>query len=566
MEATLYKQGSFLWNPCQQLQFDPIPVPRTQRPITTVGITTADRPEYLERCLSSLNRQLNADAHAVRILVVDGSKNSRNESLARSVVANIRRESGRPITFVGQTERVAIHLALRALCDASLLEFAFRQDASGNRNIILLLSSGENVLLVDDDIVCDVWQPRATDEHGTTRATDEHGSTRTRDGHGRTRATDEHGSTRTRDEHGPARISLGGHIEERDIAFYSEREDVCQRLVPSRVDLLDAHHAVLGRSVKSLAISKPGVNQRRACGHLREAAHGARPAVVRMTLSGIAGDTGASYPDRLLFSSGSWKTVLAGSRQSFETAFTSREVCKVASRYVVMHEIACMTGCLGLANTSMTPPFLPVGRNEDGLFGATLSALDPRTVGCHIPFAVVHASPRSPRYADRPFPSARETRSADLLIELMRSWAPHLRTKNPRQRLIMVGECLQNLAGLRHADFVRVTSLATLRTRERELRLIESALTKKDTYPAYWQRALRVYRTTLLKHATKPSFLLPLEFHRARSISAGYDEFRQFVRTAGELFVEWPALWMNARTLMQSFSECRPPVDWRETR
>jgi len=348
---------------------------------------------------------------------------------------------------------------------------------------------------------------------------------------------------------------LGGHVEERDIAFYSRREDVCDGLVHSRVDLLNAHHAVLGRSVRSLASSKAGIDTRSACAHLQAAARGSRRALVRMTLSGIAGDTGATYPDRLLFSTGKWKTVLASSRKLFETAFKSREVCKVANRYVVMHDIACMTGCLGLANTSMTPPFLPVGRNEDGLFGAMLSALDPRTVGCHIPFAVVHASPRSPRYSDGRFPSARETRCADLLMALIRSWAPHIRAKNPRQRLIILGECLQNLAGLGHADFMRVTSLATLRTRERELRLIESALARRNAYPAYWQRALRSYRATLLKHATRPSFLLPLEFHGTRSISAGRDEFRQFVRSAGELCVEWPALWMNARTQLRGFGD-----------
>ena len=414
---------------------------------------------------------------------------------------------------------------LRTLCDASLLEFAFRPGPSGNRNIILLLTSGENVLFVDDDIVCDVWEPVSF-----RRATG---------------ATHERGATR---------IALGGHIEEREIAFYSQREDVCENLVRSRVDLLNAHHAVLGRSVRSLANSHAGVDKRRACTHLRDVARGARTAVVRMTLSGIAGDTGATYPDRLLFSTGRWKAVLAGSRRSFETAFTSREVCKVTNHYVVMHEIACMTACLGLTNASMTPPFLPVGRNEDGLFGATLSAMDPQTVGCHIPYAVVHASPRSPRYSGRRFPSASKTRSADLLISMMRSWTPQIRATDRRRRLIMLGKWLQNLAALRQADFVRVTSLATLRTREKELRLIESALADGETYPAYWQRDFRLYRTMLLRHASKPSFLLPLEFHGARTMSAGYDEFRQFVRSAGELYMEWPSLWMKARTNLRGLA------------
>jgi len=500
-------------------------VPRKRRPIATVGITTADRPEHLKRSLSSLIGQLGARRERTRIVVVDASKSVRNESLGRFAVASIGRRNDHAITFIGRKERVAIEHRLRTLCDASVLELALRPGASGNRNIILLITAGENVLFLDDDIVCDVWELRSK---RPSPATAEHS--------------------------GATRIALGGHVEERQIAFYSRREDVCTGLVPSRVDLLKAHEAVLGSSVRSLADSKFGVDIRRACPRLRQAARGVRPAVVRMTLSGFAGDTGATYPDRLLFSTGSWKTALAGSRTSFETAFKSREVCKVTSQYVVMHEIACMTGCMGLANTSITPPFLPVERNEDGLFGATLAAMDEQTVGCHIPYAVVHASARPARYSTGRFPSASETRTADLLLWLMRSWAHEIVSKDPRRRLMMLGRWLQDLGALRRVDFARVTSLATLSARQRELRVIESALGELDTYPVYWRKALRTYRALLLKNVTKPSSLLPREFHGAGPISAGYEEFRQFVRSAGELYMEWPSLWMKAKHKLRDFA------------
>jgi hypothetical protein len=465
--------------------------------------------------LSSLTGQLSGHAERVRIIVVDASKNARNESRGRSAVASSHRATGHAISFVGRKERAAMRQMLRTLCDGSLLEFAFRPGASGNRNIILLLTSGENVLFVDDDIVCDVWRPRSF-----RRA-----------------------------------ITFGGHVELRNIAFYRRRQDVCERLLPATVDLLNAHETVLNCAVRTLATSNDLiVDMRRACPHLRAAAYGARPARVRMTFTGIAGDAGVTYPDRFLFSTGTWKTVLARSRRSFETAFSSREVCKVSNRYIVMHEFGSMGGCLGLSNTSVAPPFLPVGRNEDGLFGATLTAIDRQTVGCHVPYAVVHASPRSPRYSGRRFASASETRSADLLMWFMHSWAPRIRANDPRRRLIVLGESLQDLAGLQQAEFARVTSLATLRTRERELKLIESALAKGDTYPSYWQRDLRLYRTMLLRHASKPSFLLPLEFHGARTMRAGYDQFRQFVRSAGELYMEWPSLWMKARTSLRGLA------------
>src|SRR3954471_23584173 len=286
--------------------------------ISTIGVTTADRPQLLERCLLSLTRQVSAGERSVRLIVVDASTSARNEALGRSAASDVTRVTGQAITFIGRRERVALRRALRTICEDSLLDFACRPGASGNRNIILLLTSGENILLVDDDMVCDTWRPRPL-----RRA-----------------------------------IALGGHIEQRNIAFYERRQDVCESLVPATVDLLAAHESVIGHTVRSLARSTLlTVDRRRACVHLREAARGVRRARVRMTFSGLAGDAGVSYPDRFLFSTGKWKAVLASSRPTFDTAFKFREVCKVADRYVVMHEVSCMSGCMGLANTSMAPPF-----------------------------------------------------------------------------------------------------------------------------------------------------------------------------------------------------------------
>ncbi len=491
-------------------------MPRKHSPITTIGITTADRPELLERCLRSLTRQVAARPEEVRIIVVDSSTTVGNESRGRSAVSSIRGATGYPVSFIGRKEKVALRQALRTLCDDSLLEFAFRPGASGNRNIILLLTSGENVLLVDDDMVCDVWRPRSF-RHA---------------------------------------ITLGGHRELRNIAFYRRRADVCERLVPATVDLLSAHETVLGRAVRSLATrNDPTVETRHACPRLRGAVRGVRPALVRLTFTGIAGDAGVTYPDRFLFSTGTWKTVLAGSRRLFETAFRSREVCKVSNRYIIMHEFSCMGGCLGLSNTSVSPPFLPVGRNEDGLFGATLSAIDRQTVGCHVPYAVVHGSARSPRYTTGRFPSTSETRTAEVLIALISSWAPKIRATQSPRRLISLGHWLRDLATLRRPDFVGVTSLAALKTRERELSVIESALADRNPYPTYWRRDLVRYQAMLLKNVHKRSFLLPLEFHRARTINAGYDEFRTLVHSASELFAEWPALWTKARNKLSGFAD-----------
>ena len=480
-------------------------------PISTIGVTTADRPDPLARCLFSLARQTAMRNTRTRILVVDSSIDANNESRGRHAASSIQEATGQAILFIGRKEKLALRKALRTLCKDSLLEFAFRPGASGNRNIVLLLSTGENVLLVDDDIVCDVWTLPSLRQV----------------------------------------MTLSGHVERRSIAFYKRRPDVCSSLVRADVDLLSAHDAVLGHSLKSLA-SKRGfvIDRRYACGRVRQAAEGTQPAVLRMTLTGIAGDAGVNYPDRMLFSGGSWKTVLAANRRTFRTAFNFREVCKLGNRYIVMHEIACMAACLGLSNRSMLPPFIPTGRNEDGLFGATLSAIDRAFLSSHVPFAVIHASNRPPRYSGARFPSACETRSADLLISLIASWTSHVSGTRCRPRLNWLGQRLRDLGALRNADFINLTSLATLKTREKELALIDSRLASRGDFPDYWLRDLRTYGSMLARNVYKRSFLVPLEFRKGRNVRAAYDDLQQFVRSAGELYTEWPALWSNARKVL----------------
>jgi hypothetical protein len=487
--------------------------PPDNAPISTVGITTADRPLPLDRCLRSVVRQLDDHQRPARIVVVDASRSATNESRSRAVVSSIRRTTDHDITFAGRSEVQAIRRALRSIIEPPLVDLVLRPGAAGNRNLIILSSRGENVLLLDDDVVCDVWRPRSLARG----------------------------------------FGLCGHIEERGIAFYRTRAAVCERLVPATVGLLDVHERALGRTVKALADTDVLEVNATACGHMRRAARGHPRAQVRMTFSGIAGDAGVNYPDRFLFSTGRWATVLKRSRRTLDTAVRYREICKIANRYLLMHQVSCMAACMGLSNRSLVPPFLPVGRNEDGLFGAMLSAMDPSTVSCHVPYAVLHDSGRPPRYAIARFPSARETRSADLLISLVHLWVRSANDVTPQRRLARLGEWLRDLAGLEPREFVDAVTVAVLATRERELARIETMVASGSGWPAFWRQTLRAYRRELLKNLQLAEFPLPIEFHGAPTRAKAWKTFQQFVGGSAELLMVWPSLWRTARTTFESF-------------
>ena len=426
------------------------------------------------------------------------------------MVSSIRHTTGRDITFAGRSEVRTIRRALSTLIDQRLVDLLIRPGASGNRNLLILLSRGENVLFIDDDVVCDVWRPRSF-----------------RRGFG-----------------------LCGHIEERNIAFYKTRKAVCDLLVPATVDLLKVHETALDRQVKALAAIGPLSSTGTVCNHMRQAARGRRAARVRMTFSGIAGDAGVNYPDRFLFSTGQWAAVLRRSWNVLDTALNYREICKIANRYLLMHEVSCMAACMGLSNRRLVPPFLPVGRNEDGLFGAMLSAIDSTTVSCHVPYAVLHDSARPPRYARSRFPSAKETRAADLLIALVHLWLRSADGSQPHLRLVRLGAWLRDLAGLETRAFVEVLTVAVLTTRERELARIETMVEPGSEWPAYWQQALQAYRRELLKNLQLADFAQPIEFRHATTRARGWKDFQQFVRSSAELLIAWPAVWQRAAPVL----------------
>jgi hypothetical protein len=273
-----------------------------------------------------------------------------------------------------------------------------------------------------------------------------------------------------------------------------------------------------------------------------------------MTFCGIAGDAGVSYPDRFLFSTGQWAAVLKRSPEALERALKYREICKIANRYLLMHEVSCMAACMGLSNRWLVPPFLPVGRNEDGLFGAMLSAIDPTAVSCHVPYAVLHNSSRPPRYEGSRFPSATETRTADLMIALVHLWLRSANAVHPRRRLVRLGQWLRDLANLEIGAFVDVITVAVLTTRERELGRIAAMVEPGGEWPTYWQQALRAYRRELVKNLRRPDFPQPIEF-RATTHVKGWRDFRTFVRSSGDLLVAWPRVWQTAAQILRQATD-----------
>jgi hypothetical protein len=476
------------------------------RQISVVAIATADRPARLRRVLASLDAAAVPEGRAVRVVIVDGSRSRANRLATRACVERAAARSERLMQYISPEDARSLRHSLGV---RGSLSRALSPGATGaNRNLLVLLTAGEHVLFVDDDVVAET----------------------------KTMGSRKRG------------LVLAGHDEHRECRFATSRRAALAAVQPAQIPLIAAHEELLGLTVRELVVASAGhVDVRGACPHLIPGLAGGRQLSVRLTFAGVVGDSGTYCPKRLLLSTGgTLRRTLWDSERAFDTAMRHREVVRIAPVNAVTHEANCMAMCMGLANDTMSPPFPPLGRNEDGVFGALTAAVDLGAVYGHLSVGVRHDSLRPSRYRSDEVRSARESRLSELIINIVRHATPSIGVTSPDRRLQGIGRVLHDVASLPPGAFVRYVRDITNDTRTREFDLAAMA-TRQDACPVYWQRALVSYRKAWEKAAMSEAFFLPVEFHGLRSTASGYRALQGELTRFGDLLASWPELWRRAR-------------------
>ena len=440
-------------------------------------------------------------------MVVDGSRDAVNRAATRSAVTEVPRPIGQHFEYVGIDEAAA--LAARLAAYNPPRPGLLPGPTGANRSIALLMTAGEDVLCLDDDILCDTWaRPDWSDD-----------------------------------------LVVMGHDERRYVAFHADRAAALADAPRVSRDLLRAHERLLGRTLPELVLESPAdADLSDACEHVWSRLRSARPPVVRATFSGLAGDSATSSPSGLLLSSGTFVEQLWSDPAAFATAMSSREVTRIAASNLVTHKCHCMSACMGLSNRTVTPPFPWLARGEDGVFGVLVSASDPAALFAHVPVGVVHDSTRPPAYETDWRRSNGRFGIFEVLIAFIVECMPSLTASLPPARLREIGTALTTMASSSPTEFVaKVTSSM------RESRLGQFEFSRQratvEGCPEYWRTALREYRDACVQAMTRPEFFLPVEYSNASSLETGFADLQRFVLQFGEFVTCWPDLWETAREL-----------------
>jgi hypothetical protein len=473
--------------------------------IENVVIITCDRPDHLQRGLAAW-RAHGGQLPRPHVVVVDGSRQAADQT--RDVVAAGGPDDF-PSTYAGATAARELKEALHSSgIPSHLLDAALTPGGIGsNRNIGLLLTAGEPILMQDDDVVAEPWMEGPDAPDGLT---------------------------------------IGGHADLRTWRFFESRAEALSAAIPADVDLRAIHGRVLGSSLASLLGGRlDDVNFESACGHMAAAVAEADRRTVRVTFSGLAGDAARYCSHGVIFRPGPLRQRLWSDERAFRTAITSREVAVIAPGVIVTHDASCVGYCMGIDNRALVPPFMPAGRNEDGVWGATLAFMDPTALFAHVPVGVRHESDRPPTYEDV-MPSARQSRIADLLLFVINRVARATFAVTPADRLRHLGALFTQAGSLSLAEFRLLAAEARLSMLTADIAQADAA-TKDPACPAWWREAVSEYERTFRKHVASPDFFLPAEFKGVGTTDDGFAAAQAFVRSFGEILTWWPEMWEAAR-------------------
>lgn len=470
--------------------------------IATVGIITADRPTALARCLQSVVAEMRRHGHLARIVVVDGSRSRANRRRSRWTVSQAAAQSGFDIDHVSHRESAAIR---RCVGDSPwLLQGLVPGEIGANRNLLMLLTAGEPILTIDDDVVCEGW---ATGES-------------------------------------EGRALLTAYEDGREWRFFGSRKEALAVPGPLSVDVIAAHEDVLGQTVPDLVDAlAPEVDSISAS--VAKAMAQERSMRVRLTFSGLAGDTGGYCPYfDTLFATGLVRSRLRIDSSQLAVALSSREVRRVANRLVIRHRASCMAYCMGIANDTPLPPFIGIGRNEDGVFGVMTSAVEPHAHYADLAHGVLHDSHRASSYGFDAPPSVMATRLCDVVFAAVAVAEAGSISLDRGARFASIARVMSEVAELDDQPFSEWFARAVLATRSRMLLHLEATETGAA---AGWKRAVRHYRETLAKSIKRPEFFIPIEFRSYGDSASAISALRRWLRNYAVLIHHWPALWEAAR-------------------
>lgn len=496
-------------------------------PISRLGTTTRNRPQLLQRGLSSFVASARSNGRSLDVVVIDDGVTPQEQSATKEALKALAQEHGATIRHAGREERqlFADELASAAGLSADVVRFALLGDEASTittgaaRNSLLIETIGDLFLLVDDDSVCQV-APCPQMEPG---------------------------------------LALDARTNPTELWFYRDREATLRDTQFVEQDPLAIHETVLGRQVADCLppaerAADLDLTYTTADFAQRLGTHGGR---VMASSAGVVGDSGMGSTAYLALPPDS-QARLVRSEEDYNSAVVNRQILRAPFRTTIARGTFCVGASLGLDNRVLLPPFMPIQRNSDGLFARTLLRCFRDGYKGYLPWAVLH-DPLPPRTQSLESAQADATRIR--LTHILRALivpTAFTQSGDPALDLRRLGEEFVEIASQRPMDFQHSIKPRIVKSAALYLAGIEHAA-KAASGPEFYTQRQKDHWRRLSEALTTEEYFIP------RDLGDGTAEevqraAQRMVLQFGQVLRDWPAIMEAARRLRSRGVRLAKPV------
>jgi hypothetical protein len=497
----------------------PRPGPSAPEPlpaIASVGIPTRDRPQSLARCLEGHLEIRQRSGRRHDFIVIDDSQKADSCRENRDLLQAFSKRYQVDIFYAGPQEkaRYADALIRQAGLPADAVEFALLNVencpvATGtSRNALLLHAAGDMLLQIDDDTV-----HRLTATPGASSG-----------------------------------LKLSSQFDPTEFWFPSEG----QAPPPADEDLLALHERLLGRNPADWVfgpMASADVRRDQAGPNFfRKVQTGA--ARVAVTAAGLFGDSGMGSPLYLLSLAGPSRARLLADERTYRRAFTEQQILRAVTVATICEGAFCMSPNLGLDNRQLMPPFMPVQRNQDGIFGALLRMCFPGSFFGFLPWALLHQQPASrPRPAGNPLENACRFRSGQIVQALIRSFSFAPEQTDGAKNLRALGEALVEMGSRPLPEFEEVVRLHLGKYRSLIASQMDMLLRQFAGQPEFWARDVRGVLQEIQELSVKEDAFEAQDLRERCGAEGTAALLQRLVCRFGRVLRHWPEMVEAARDL-----------------
>lgn len=315
--------------------------------ITTICISTCNRPEQLRSSLSGLINHLEKYNRSPRILIVDDSEDIQSAQQSREIISSYFPKYKGEIEFMDRNDRknMASKIAEEKNIPEETMNFALCGDkvspttAGSSQNTFLLKTRGEKILMIDDDVVYRFFSPIKKEE-----------------------------------------LPFFSIENPNEYWFLKDKETPPTSLFKTvEVDLLSAHENMLGKKASEiLGEDTPDY---------------IKDLEIIDTYMGAYGDSPMESHIPLLLLPQVQKKLKNISLEEYKIIKETRRIIQTPLSPTVYQGTMCISMVMGVDNRGPIPPFLPNGRGQDLVFGTTRYTAFPSKLSAYIPLLIEHKRP-----------------------------------------------------------------------------------------------------------------------------------------------------------------------------